>query len=618
MGHDGERARYDAGGFGGSALRGAGVLVLVIAVLDFALPAASGAAVLYVLPVLLASRTLHGGALLALTATCSVLAVAAVIAAAPVAGADWYARAIVLLALWAVAALRLSEFRRERRRREWAAVASGSRDAIVAMALDGTVREWNARSEALYGYSAAQAIGRRADELLGAGDTTLLDAVRNLRDGGIEETFHDRHLTHAGEVLTVAITLSPVHDSSRTLIGVSASVRDVTLEMRAQAALSESEERYRTLSAELERQARQRDDFISMLGHELRNPLGAISNAAGVLRLAGAHTDRGERALEIIDNQVTTMRRQVDDMLDLARVDRGEFELKRAPVAVEEIVSMAVDSMAEHLGESGVTVALGPIEHGCMVYADKFRLAQVMHNLLDNAAKFTESEGTVTITTEADDDRVEIVVADEGIGIAPDLLPHVFEDFAQAEQHISRQSGGMGLGLAICRRIVDLHDGAITAESEGVAGRGTRVRVTLPCYDGTVPGAAVDTQVQEDAGGAARHVMVADDNVAALQALTDYLELNGFNVTQAIDGEGVLQALETAWPDVLVLDIGLPGRDGFEVAREVRARWPDRRCTLIAVTGYGSAQVAEQATAAGFDRYMVKPVSLEQLREALS
>ncbi|MEQ8494358.1 MAG: ATP-binding protein, partial [Gammaproteobacteria bacterium] len=526
-------------------------------------------------------------------------------------------RLLALGVCWSVATLRLLRLRQERYRREWAAVAVASRDAIVVIDPHGVVREWNAQAESLYGRTAAEVIGASLGAALGVADDTLGRAIANVCRGRIEETFHDEHRTADGRLIIVAITLSPVRESGGRLIGVSAIVRDVTLEMRAQRVLVENEARYRDLASSLDQAASQKNSFISMLGHELRNPLGAIGNAAGVLRLVETRSARGQRALEIIESQVALMRRQLDDLLTLSRIDRGELELKRSAVRVEEIVSMAVDAMREHLTTSGLTVEIGDFDPALRIHADKFRIGQVMLNLLDNAAKFTESRGRIRIDVDADEDNVRIHVADQGVGIDPALLPYVFDEFTQAEQHISRQSGGMGLGLAIVRNIVELHDGSIAAESEGIPGRGTRFIVTLPRQDGgpvTEPGAAHGTPAN---AARTRFVMIADDNVEALQALSDYLELNGYRVAQAIDGEAVLHAIEDEWPDVLVLDIGLPGRDGLEIAREVRTRHGDRHCVLIAITGYGSSQMAQKTRAAGFDHHLVKPVSLEQLRACL-
>lgn len=594
-------------------------LLICILVTDTVVPPVLCVPLLYVLPVLVASWTLSPAVILGTVLTATLLTVFEPYAL----GYDDMLTEVVvanrLLAVvmcWAVALMRLAQLRQERYRREWAAVAVASRDAIVAMSLEGEVREWNAQAEAIYGRAAREVIGLNVDEATGTSDGRLMKAIENVQGGRLEETFHDTHRTADGRNIVVAITLSPVRESDGELIGLSASVRDVTLEMRAQAALAESEERHRTLSRKLDYAARQKDAFIAMLGHELRNPLGAISNAAGVLRMAGADSSRGERALEIVESQVGIMRHQLDDLLELSRLERGEVELRREPVALAEIIDMSVDAIGEHLHSSGLELEVGELPDDVVVHADRFRIGQVMHNLLDNARKFTKSPGRVSIGVELQGDDVAVTITDTGTGISPDLLPHIFEEFAQAEQSLSRQAGGLGLGLAIVRHIVEQHGGAVRATSTGVEGEGSAFTFVLPRYDGAATATAVEAG-QSGESADVRHVMIADDNVEALQALSDYLELNDYRVTQSIDGEGVLRALETSWPDVLVLDIGLPGRDGFEVAREVRERWPERDCVLIAVTGYGSHKVAEQAREVGFDHYLVKPVKLEELRACI-
>jgi signal transduction histidine kinase len=356
--------------------------------------------------------------------------------------------------------------------------------------------------------------------------------------------------------------------------------------------------------------------LLSTLGHELRNPLGAIANAAGVLRAVDTRSGRGARALDIIESQVAMMRRQLDDLLTLSRLDRGEIELQKAPVAVAEIIEMAVDSMREHLQASGLEVVVGKIDPNLLVYADRFRLGQVMHNLLDNAAKYTEQQGHVWIMVKGSADTVQVEIADQGIGIPPGMLAQVFDPYFQSDQHALRQSGSAGLGLAIVKNIVDLHGGRVNVSSDGIPGHGTRFTIELPRFSASDLPTPV-TEADAQAPLSTPRIVLADDNVEALQALADYLELNGYQVVQTIDAEGVMRALEQTWPDALVLDIGLPGRDGLEIAREVRERWPDRACAMIAVTGYGSRRVAEQARAAGFDHHFVKPVNLDQLRTCL-
>jgi len=605
---------------GSAALVVCGVSLAAITLLEILTDFAVCVPILYVLPVIVASWVLDWRAIAAcvlwatlVTALDAVLAADATAWTTPASVNRLFAIAVC----WTVAGLRAMRLRQERYRREWAAVAVASRDAIVVIDIRGVVREWNAQAEILYGRAADDVIGQPFDSVLGVRDDTLRQAIANVAGGRVEKTFHDEHHDATGKAVIVAITLSPVRESGGRLIGISAIVRDVTLEMRSQRALAANEARYRDLATSLDHAANQKNSFISMLGHELRNPLGAIRNAAGVLRMVDTRSARGGRALEIIESQVALMRRQLDDLLTLSRIDRGELELKLAAVRVEEIVSMAVDAMREHLTTSGLAIEVADIDPELRVHADKFRIGQVMLNLLDNAAKFTEKEGRVSIAVDADNDTVRIHVADEGVGIDPDLLPYVFDDFTQAEQHISRQSGGMGLGLAIVRNILTLHDGDIVAESDGVPGHGTRFVVSLPRYDGRLETDPRHGEQFVHDGRKTRTVMIADDNVEALQALSDYLELNGYRVTQAIDGEAVLNALENEWPDVLVLDIGLPGRDGLEVARLIRERYGERACVLIAVTGYGSSQMVEKTRAAGFDHHFVKPVSLEQLRACL-
>jgi CheY-like chemotaxis protein len=346
-----------------------------------------------------------------------------------------------------------------------------------------------------------------------------------------------------------------------------------------------------------------RDEFLATLAHELRNPLAAIRNAAQVLRQSGGRPPAGERPLEVIERQARHMGRMLDDLLDVARLVRGKLELRRGPVDLERVLDDAVEAARPLLQQQGHRLDRRGPPGPLPVDGDAARLEQVFVNLLHNAAKYTPAGGHVRLEAEAADGRARVRVRDDGAGIDPDLLERVFEPFAQADRSLARSPGGLGIGLTLVRKMVELHDGTVTAASDG-PGRGSTFTVTLPLR----PAAAA----AEDAGATAR-VLLIEDNDDAREMLHLLLGLWGYVVEAVGDGPGGL-ARARAWrPDVVLIDIGLPGMDGYEVARALRQSEGGRCPLLVAVTGYSQPSDRRRALAAGFDAHLVKPVELEQL-----
>ena len=347
---------------------------------------------------------------------------------------------------------------------------------------------------------------------------------------------------------------------------------------------------------------RAKDEFLATLSHELRNPLGAIVNAASALDREGIGEDRAARLRQIIHRQTHHLTRLVDDLLDVARATAGKIALNRQPIDLADVAGGCVRSLREsgRAHHRRVTIRVESV----IVNADPTRLAQVVTNLLDNAVKFTPAGGLVDVDVLREGQEGVIRVTDRGIGIAPEMLPRVFDLFAQAEQPLERSVGGLGIGLALSRRLVEMHRGTITAASEG-HGRGAQFTVRLPVEAMPTPSPAPAVPVPKRA----RTILVIEDNDDARESLRLLLESLGHRVLAAVDGhQGVAQALEHH-PEVLLIDLGLPGLDGYEVARTVRASPGGKSAVLIAVTGYGQAQDRRRSTEAGFDAHLVKPVS---------
>ena len=358
---------------------------------------------------------------------------------------------------------------------------------------------------------------------------------------------------------------------------------------------------------------RAKDEFLAMLGHELRNPLAPILTALQLMQLRDHDKSSKERA--IIERHVNHMVSLVDDLLDVARIARGVFELKRSHVELSSVVAQAIEMTAPLVEQRQHELEISVPSHGLTVDGDPRRLAQVIANLLTNAAKYTEARGRITITASRDRDHAVISVRDTGVGIAPEILPHVFDLFVQERQSIERSQGGLGLGLAIVRNLVTMHGGTVSARSFG-RGRGSEFVVRLPLVIDDRAGSPTTPQAGQIAAPAGVRVLVVDDNADAADLLGDMLRQLGHVAEVAYDGPSALRVASEFSPDVALLDIGLPIMDGYEVGRRLREQLA-AKTMLVAVTGYGQETDKQRTKSLGFDMHMVKPVSLQAISELL-
>ena len=384
------------------------------------------------------------------------------------------------------------------------------------------------------------------------------------------------------------------------------------------AATLQKKEAARSLAERELRAADQRkDEFLAMLAHELRNPLAPISTGAHLLKLLHSDNAQITQTCAIIARQVEHMTGLVDDLLDVSRVTRGLVELERERVDVKAVVASAVEQARPLIEARGHAFDQHMTSRRCWVFGDRIRLVQVIVNLLGNAAKYTAQGGTIALSVETDAASVTIAVRDNGIGIDRAILPHVFDLFTQAERTPDRSQGGLGLGLALVRSLVQLHGGQVAAHSDGL-GKGSSFTVTLPVFDGE-PGAAPGEghAAAPARSGGGRRILVVDDNVDAALSLADVLRSLGHLVDTAHDSQDALAQAEREWPDVFILDIGLPDIDGYALARRLRDSERGRAATLLALTGYGQAHDRVLAKAAGFDHHFVKPVDLAPLAQII-
>ena len=373
-------------------------------------------------------------------------------------------------------------------------------------------------------------------------------------------------------------------------------------------------EQARTTEAELRRAAeaasRAKDEFLAMLGHELRNPLAPIASALGLLELNGGPELARER--EVIARQVQHLTRLVDDLLDVSRITRGTITLELRRLELHAAVARALEMASPLLEARRHRVTVDVARDGLTVDGDPGRLAQVISNLLSNAAKYTPSGGDILVAAAREGDRVVLRVRDTGVGIAPEMLPHVFERFVQERQSIDRAQGGLGLGLTIVERLVTAHGGEVEARSAG-RGAGTEVIVRLPAAAGPparptpafpMPAVRADTR---------HRVLVVDDNTDAADMLAELLDAAGHDSRVVYDAAAALRAFAEFAPDVALVDLGLPVMDGYELASRLRAADRHGALRLVAVTGYGQDNDRARARAAGFDAHLVKPVAIDRV-----
>lgn len=353
------------------------------------------------------------------------------------------------------------------------------------------------------------------------------------------------------------------------------------------------------------------DEFLAMLAHELRNPLGPIRNAVEILAGLQDKEPVPRPILDIIRRQVLHMVRLLDDLLDVARVTQGKVTLERRPIAISEPVNRSIEASRELFNERHQQFTLDLPKETLMISGDGVRLAQVFTNLLHNAAKYTQPGGAISVRVKRKNETVVVRVIDNGMGISTEALPRVFELFAQDERAIDRSQGGLGIGLTVVHRMVELHGGTVDVRSEGLES-GSEFIVSLPLLAqprqaGFANSAAIDLAPSTG------KILVIEDNVEAGEILAELLRMSGHQVEVALDGPAGLRLFETFGPQVVLCDIGLPGMDGYEVAIRMRERRPTGRPTMIALTGYGSAKDHERSLAAGFDYHLVKPADPEGL-----
>ena len=460
----------------------------------------------------------------------------------------------------------------------------------------------------MLGYTEAELMGRSLADMTAPASLQLTtSALAVMAGGGPPQVIEKQYRRKDGSLLWATSSVSALRSQDGNFLGLVAIVVDITERKEAEEKLREAD--------------RRKDEFLAMLAHELRNPLSPIGAAAELLKLGTLDVARVRQTSEIISRQVGHMTNLVDDLLDVSRVTRGLVTLETAPLDIGAIVDDAVEQAAPLLRSKSHTLALQLAGVEALVLGDQKRLVQIVSNLLNNAAKYTPSGGRIVLRTELQGERVVLSVTDNGIGIEPQLAARVFDLFTQAEHTPDRSSGGLGLGLALVKNLVELHGGTVACTSPG-PGHGSTFSISLPRLASAAPGPAawpaVPGQGPGPESGRGLRTLVVDDNVDAAQTLGMLLEVSGHEVTVEHSARRALAAAESGNFDACLLDIGLPEMDGNELARRLRANPATAGCLLIAITGYGQESDRRSSTAAGFDHHFVKPVDSQKLLSVMS
>ncbi len=498
-----------------------------------------------------------------------------------------------------------------------AAIVDSADDAIVSKTLDGVITSWNRAAQAMFGWTAAEAVGQRITLIIPRERWPEQDEVlARVCKGESIDHFDTVRVRKSGERIDVSLTVSPVKDARGRIIGASKIARDVSDRKRAEAERTKLLQTVQQAREEAEELNRSKDQFLAVLSHELRTPLNAIFGWARMLQSAAMDEATSRRAIDAILRNATAQVQLVEDLLDVSRIITGKMRLDVQWLDLKSVIESALDAVQPAASAKGLKIetVLDPNAGPVVGAAD--RLRQVVWNLLMNAIKFTPRDGRVQVHLRKLKSHVEIVVSDSGEGIQPEILPFIFDRFRQGDSTTTRPHGGLGLGLALVRHLVDLHGGRVRAASEG-PGRGATFVVELPV---AILGPEAGTTLETSAAMGALplqnvRVLLVDDDADGLDLTTVMLTNSGAQVKTAVSVAAALDILES-WPaDVLVSDIEMPGEDGYELLRRIRAKERGGRTRLpaLALTAYGRPEDRRRTLAAGYNLHLAKPIDPSEL-----
>jgi PAS domain S-box-containing protein len=473
----------------------------------------------------------------------------------------------------------------------------------VTLDVQGNIAEINHAAGELLNADRGTLIGKRFALFVAAGSLPAFDALLKTATTRASSAASELDLKHGNEPFAAGLTVAVLRRATPMFM---IAFKDISDRKRKEIELARTEAALRDLN-------RRKDDFVAMLSHELRNPLSPIRTSVEVLRLAPAGSEVAQNAVDIIDRSSAHMTRLVDDLLDVSRITHGKIELHREPVDVIALVKDILDDHRTSFDRRRFTITTKTDAAELWVYADRSRLVQVLTNVFANAEKFTPAGGSIMIAVEHSDTSAIIRVRDNGVGIAPELLSELFKPFAQAPQALDRNRGGLGLGLVMVKQLIELHGGRVVIRSGGI-GMGTEVVVSMPAQ-------SVQSDPRVSVGPApraGRRVLIVEDLHDNARSLEQALSLKGHEVRVARDGWSGLEEMANFKPEVVLCDIGLPDMDGYAFALRVREDPNLRDCYLVALSGYARVEDVARARAAGFDRHLAKPASLDELDRLLA
>jgi PAS domain S-box-containing protein len=482
-------------------------------------------------------------------------------------------------------------------------LVDGANDyAIFMLDPEGRVASWNNGAHRIEGYAASEIIGQHFSKFYSSEDLRAGKPERELKlalkNGSVEDegwrVRKDRSLFWAN------VNITAIYNDQKQHIGFAKLTRDMTERRRAEA---------------LEVADRQKNEFLAMLAHELRNPLAPISNGLQLLKMPGVDENTVHQTTEMMERQLFHMVRLVDDLLDVSRIITGKLNYTKEPLDLTTVINRAIEETQPAIDARGHELMLVLPARPLIVNGDVLRLAQVVSNLVSNAAKYTEKPSQIWLTVEREGEQAVIRVRDAGIGIEPAVLPGIFDLFVQADNSLARTQGGLGIGLTVVKRIVQMHGGAVSVTSEGL-GQGSEFTVRLPLAPAGVVPAPSTSHAQPKS--TKRRILVVDDNVDAARTVTALLTVWGHEVHAAYNGPTALEAVQSFRPEIVLLDIGLPGMSGYDVARRLRAEPSLKGLVIAALTGYGQDSDRQRSFEAGFDYHLTKPPDPSLLQTLLA
>jgi two-component system, chemotaxis family, CheB/CheR fusion protein len=494
-----------------------------------------------------------------------------------------------------------------------AEIVECSDDGIISTTLDGIVTTWNAGAERIFGLRADEAIGTPFARLMPPmHDGEEADVQARMRQGERIAHVETTVLNREGRPVYLSVAISPLRDANGAVIGISRVVRDISDSKRMQ-------EELQAFAAGLAETDKRKNEFLAVLAHELRNPLAPLRNAVQILQQSGAGTPADRSAIDMMQRQMAQMVRLVDELLDVSRVSRGRIELRRGPVELTSLIHHAAEAARSECEAMRQELIVSVPPEPVFVDGDPVRLLQVVGNLLSNASKFTEGGGRIELRLEREEDHALVRVRDNGIGIIEAQLSRIFDMFAQAENSLERTRSGLGIGLTLVKTLVEMHGGSIFVHSAG-AGQGSEFVVRLPLL---TEGQSAEPQPperpeREQVATRVRRILVVDDNHDSADSLATLLQMRGHDVHTAYDGIRAVEDAQTLLPELILLDLGLPGLNGFEAARRIDGQRSDRRFLLVALTGLAQEDDRRRSREAGFDAHLVKPVAVEDVEALLA